>query len=257
MKVILLAGGYGTRLADYSSVIPKPMVTIGNKPILWRIMNHYAEYGHHDFYVALGYKSEVIKEYFLNYYTLNNDFSVNLASGDIEINQVNKLNWRVTLADTGLNTMTGGRLKKMKKYIGGDTFLLSYGDGISDVNITKLLEFHISHGKIGTMTIIRPPGRFGELEVGTNSEILYFKEKPKISKGWINGGFFVFNKSFFNYVSEKNEMLEEIPLNKLSKDNQLVGYKHDGFWASMDTLRDKNQLNNLWNNNLAKWKIWE
>ena len=246
MKVILLAGGYGTRLADYSSVIPKPMVTIGNKPILWRIMNHYAEYGHHDFYVALGYKSEVIKEYFLNYYTLNNDFSVNLASGDIEINQVNKLNWRVTLADTGLNTMTGGRLKKMKKYIGGDTFLLSYGDGISDVNIDKLLKFHKSHGKLITVTAVHPSARFGELVLDDNNIVRKFEEKPQTQKGWINGGFFVIEPDFLDLIDNEDTILEKEPLERASLSGQLMAFKHEGFWRCMDTKRDRDSLQKLW-----------
>ena len=245
MKVILLAGGYGTRLADYSSVIPKPMVTIGNKPILWRIMNHYAEYGHHDFYVALGYKSEVIKEYFLNYYTLNNDFSVNLASGDIEINQVNKLNWRVTLADTGLNTMTGGRLKKMKKYIGGDTFLLSYGDGISDVNIDKLLKFHKSHGKLITVTAVHPSARFGELVLDDNNIVRKFEEKPQTQKGWINGGFFVIEPDFLDLIDNEDTILEKEPLERASLSGQLMAFKHEGFWRCMDTKRDRDSLQKL------------
>ncbi len=246
MKVILLAGGYGTRLADYSSVIPKPMVTIGNKPILWRIMNHYAEYGHHDFYVALGYKSEVIKEYFLNYYTLNNDFSVNLASGDIEINQVNKLNWRVTLADTGLNTMTGGRLKKMKKYIGGDTFLLSYGDGISDVNIDKLLKFHKSHGKLITVTAVHPSARFGELVLDDDNIVRKFEEKPQTQKGWINGGFFVIEPDFLDLIDNEDTILEKEPLERASLSGQLMAFKHEGFWRCMDTKRDRDSLQKLW-----------
>ena len=245
MKVIILAGGFGTRLADYSSGIPKPMVNIGNKPILWRIMNHYAKYGHNDFYLALGYKSEVIKEYFLNYYTLNNDFSVCLATGSIDINDINKLNWRVTLADTGLNTMTGGRLKKMKKYIGNDTFLMSYGDGLSDVNIEELLEFHKSHGKMITITAVHPGARFGEL-VLDESFVKKFEEKPQTQKGWINGGFFVIEPDFLDLIDGDDTILERDPLEKASVLGELMAYKHECFWRCMDTKRDRDSLQKLW-----------
>ena len=247
MKVIILAGGFGTRLADYSSVVPKPMVNIGNKPILWRIMNHYAKYGHNDFYLALGYKSEVIKEYFLNYYTLNNDFSVSLATGSIDINDINKLNWRVTLADTGINTMTGGRLKKMKKYIGDDTFLMSYGDGLSDVNIEELLEFHKSHGKMITITAVHPGARFGEL-VLDESFVKKFEEKPQTQKGWINGGFFVIEPDFLDLIDDDDTILEKEPLEKASELGELMAYKHEGFWRCMDTKRDRDSLQKLWEN---------
>ena len=247
MKVIILAGGFGTRLADYSSVIPKPMVNIGNKPILWRIMNHYAKYGHNDFYLALGYKSEVIKEYFLNYYTLNNDFSVCLATGSIDINDINKLNWRVTLADTGLNTMTGGRLKKMKKYIGNETFLMSYGDGLSDVNIEELFEFHKSHGKMITITAVHPGARFGEL-VLDESFVKKFKEKPQTQKGWINGGFFVIEPDFLDLIDGDDTILEREPLVNLIKKKNLTAFKHPGFWQCMDTKRDKDLLEKIFKN---------
>ena len=245
MKVILLAGGYGTRLADYSTVIPKPMVKVGNKPILWRIMNHYAAFGHNDFYVALGYKSEVIKEYFLNYYTLNNDFSVDLSTGEVGIYKENTLNWKVTLADTGLNTMTGGRLKKMRKYIGNDTFLLSYGDGISDVNIEELLAFHKSHGKLVTVTAVHPGARFGEL-VLDDIIVKKFEEKPQTQKGWINGGFFVIEPEFIDLIDDEDTILEKEPLEKASLLGELMAFKHEGFWRCMDTKRDRDSLQKLW-----------
>ena len=245
MKVILLAGGFGTRLTDYSSIIPKPMVNIGNKPILWRIMNHYSNYGYNDFYLALGYKSEVIKEYFLNYYTLNNDFSVDLATGKVDINDINKLNWRVTLADTGLNTMTGGRLKKMRKYIGNNTFLMSYGDGLSDVNIEELVEFHKSHGKMVTVTAVHPGARFGEL-VLDESFVKKFEEKPQTQKGWINGGFFVIEPEFLDLIDYDHTILEREPLEKASSLGELMAYKHEGFWRCMDTKRDRDSLQKLW-----------
>ena len=245
MKVILLAGGFGTRLADYSSVIPKPMVKIGDKPILWRIMNHYSKYGHNDFYLALGYKSEVIKEYFLNYYTLNNDFSVDLATGKLDINQINKLNWRVTLSETGLNTMTGGRLKKMKKYTKNDTFLMTYGDGLSDVNIQELIEFHKSHGKMVTVTAVHPGARFGELLLN-DYKVKKFEEKPQTQKGWINGGFFVIEPEFFDLIDDEDTILEKETLEKASEIGELMAYKHEGFWRCMDTKRDRDSLQKLW-----------
>ncbi len=238
MKVVILSGGKGSRLTGIAEPVPKPLININGKPIITRIIEHYCNYGFKDFVIPVGYKGEMIKNYFQNYDLNNANLKIKFnPNKTVEYDRkFQDLSFQVI--DTGQETLTALRLYKIKKVLSDETFMLTYGDGISDVNITKLLEFHISHGKIGTMTIIRPPGRFGELEVGTNSEILYFKEKPKMSKGWINGGFFVFNKSFFNYVSEKNEMLEEIPLNKLSKDNQLVGYKHDGFWQCIDTPRD-------------------
>ena len=245
MKVILLAGGFGTRLADYSSVIPKPMVKIGDKPILWRIMNHYSKYGHNDFYLALGYKSEVIKEYFLNYYTLNNDFSVDLATGKLDINQINKLNWRVTLSETGLNTMTGGRLKKMKKYTKNDTFLMTYGDGLSDVNIQELIEFHKSHGKMGTVTAVHPGARFGELLLN-DYKVKKFEEKPQTQKGWINGGIFVIEPDFLDLIDDDDTILERDPLEKASVLGELMAYKHEGFWRCMDTKRDRDSLQKMW-----------
>ena len=245
MKVILLAGGFGTRLADYSSVIPKPMVKIGDKPILWRIMNHYSKYGHNDFYLALGYKSEVIKEYFLNYYTLNNDFSVDLATGKLDINQINKLNWRVTLSETGLNTMTGGRLKKMKKYTKNDTFLMTYGDGLSDVNIQELIEFHKSHGKMVTVTAVHPGARFGELLLN-DYKVKKFEQKPQTQKGWINGGFFVIEPEFFDLIDDEDTILEKEPLEKASEIGELMAYKHEGFWRCMDTKRDRDSLQKSW-----------
>ncbi len=245
MKVILLAGGFGTRLADYSSVIPKPMVKIGNKPILWRIMKHYSKYGCNDFYIALGYKSEVIKEYFLNYYTLNNDFSVDLATGKVDINDINKLNWKVTLADTGLNTMTGGRLKKMRNYIGNNTFLMSYGDGLSDVNIEELVKFHKNHGKMVTVTAVHPGARFGEL-VLDDCMVKRFEEKPQTQKGWINGGFFVIEPDFLDLIDDEDTVLEKEPLEKASSLGELMAYKHEGFWRCMDTKRDRDGLQKLW-----------
>jgi len=252
MKVIILAGGFGTRLAEYTDVIPKPMVPIGGKPILWHIMKSYANYGHNDFYVALGYKSEVIKEYFLNYHGLNSDFSVDLSTGLVRPHQVDSVDWNVTLIDTGLNSMTGGRVKRMQKYIGNETCLLTYGDGVANINIDKLLEFHRSHGKMATVSAVRPAARFGELELFQN-KVTSFLEKPQLHNGWINGGFFVLEPEFFNLIDGDQTLLEREPLEKATIANQLMAYTHDGFWHCMDTKRDKDLLEDLWTKGDAIW----
>lgn len=252
MKVIILAGGFGTRLAEYTDVIPKPMVPIGGKPILWHIMKSYANYGHNDFYVALGYKSEVIKEYFLNYHGLNSDFSVDLSNGLVSPHHVDSVDWKVTLIDTGLNSMTGGRVKRMQKYIGNETCLLTYGDGVANINIDKLLEFHKSHGKMITVSAVRPAARFGELEIDQN-KVTSFQEKPQLHNGWINGGFFVFEPDFFNLIDGDHTLLEREPLEKATIANQLMAYTHDGFWHCMDTKRDKDLLEDLWSKGDAVW----
>ena len=252
MKVIILAGGFGTRLAEYTDVIPKPMVPIGGKPILWHIMKSYANYGHNDFYVALGYKSEVIKEYFLNYHGLNSDFSVDLSNGLVSPHQVDSVDWKVTLIDTGLNSMTGGRVKRMQKYIGNETCLLTYGDGVANINIDKLLEFHKSHGKMITVSAVRPAARFGELEIDQN-KVTSFQEKPQLHNGWIKGGFFVFEPDFFNLIDGDHTLLEREPLEKATIANQLMAYTHNGFWHCMDTKRDKDLLEDLWSKGDAVW----
>jgi len=252
MKVILLAGGFGTRLAEYTEIIPKPMVPIGGKPILWHIMQTYAKYGHKDFYVALGYKAEIIKEYFLNYRALNSDFSVDLVNGIITPHQVDPVDWRVTLVDTGAGSMTGGRVKRMQKFIGNETCMLTYGDGVADINLDALLEFHRSHGKLVTVSAVRPAARFGELELD-GSRVVSFQEKPQLQEGWINGGFFVIEPEFFDLIAGDSTLLEREPLEQASKAGQLMAYSHDGFWRCMDTKRDHELLEELWAKGNALW----
>ena len=239
MKVIILAGGFGTRLSEHTAVIPKPMVTVGGRPILWHIMKTYAHFGHKDFHLALGYKAEVIKEYFLNYRSLNADFTVNLSSGEVEPLEVEDIDWRVTLVDTGTESMTGGRVKRLQKYIGNNPFMLTYGDAVSDINIKELVDFHKAHKKIGTVTSVRPTARFGELSINDENTVESFQEKPQTTQGWINGGFFVFEPEFFDFIVDDSTILEGQPLSNLSKQSDLVAFKHSGFWQSMDTVRDR------------------
>ena len=253
MKVILLCGGYGTRLGEETQLKPKPMVEICGKPILWHIMKIFEKHNMQDFHLALGYKADFIKDYFLKYNSLNNDFSVNLKSGKIKFNDIIEENWNINLTDTGLKTMTGGRLLRLKESLKNEEiFMLTYGDGVSNVDLTKLLEFHKSHGKIATVTAVRPPIRFGELIINDN-KVEEFAEKPQSGKGWINGGFFVFNKEIFNYIEDDSIMLEREPLEKLSKMGELMAYKHDDFWQCMDTIREKEILEALLNSNSAPW----
>lgn len=252
MKVVLLAGGYGTRLGEYTDVIPKPMVRIGDKPIIWHIMKTYSYFGYKDFYLALGYKAERIKDYFLNYRTMNADFEINLKSGSIKSHQSGHLDWNVMLINTGLNTMTGGRLKRMKSYINNETFMLTYGDGVSDIDLKKLYDFHKSHGKMATVTAVRPTARFGELQI-ENSKVLEFVEKPQLYEGWINGGFFIFEPEIFDLIQGDETLLEREPLELASKSGELMAYQHEGFWQCMDTKRDHELLEKMWNNN-PPWK---
>lgn len=252
MKVIILAGGYGTRLSEYTDLLPKPMVTVGDRPILWHLMNIFSHFDHSDFYIALGYKAHIIKSYFLNYRLLNSDFSINLDNGLMQEHDMAKnINWNVTLVHTGDQTMTGGRVKRMKKYIGNETFLLTYGDGLSNININKLIDFHRSHGKMVTVSAVRPVARFGELEL-EDSKVLTFREKSQLDQGWINGGFFVIEPSFFDLIESDNTMLEREPLEIVSSMGELMAFKHDGFWQCMDTKRDHEVLENLWSNG-APW----
>lgn len=252
MKVIILAGGFGTRLSEHTTLIPKPMVQIGDVPILMHIMNIYAKYGHIEFIVALGYKAEVIKDYFLNFHALNSDFKINLKSGLVDIYQLTEKNWDVSLINTGLNTMTGGRLKMLENYIGNESFMLTYGDGVSDVDIEKLLKFHKSHGKLVTMTSVRPSARFGELIIEDN-KVMNFQEKPQLHDGWINGGFFIMEPGVFKYLKDEKTLLEREPLENLTKDGQLMAYQHNGFWQCMDSKRDLELLEQLWSTNKAPW----
>lgn len=257
MKTVILAGGLGTRISEQTVLKPKPMVEIGGQPILWHIMKIYAHYGYKDFVIALGYKAEVIKEYFLNYYSLKSDFSVDLTNGETRYLRKKAVGWKVTLIDTGLNTMTGGRAKRVKEYVGNDTFMLTYGDGVANVNISKLVAFHKDHGNIATVTAVHPAARFGELNISRDQDVVSFKEKPQTAEGWINGGFFVLEPEFFDLIDGDCTVLEEDPLERAAEGGQLKAYVHDGFWQCMDTVRDKNTLENLWQSGQAPWKVWK
>jgi glucose-1-phosphate cytidylyltransferase len=257
MKTVLLAGGLGTRLSEETTIKPKPMVEIGGMPVLWHIMKIYATYGFTDFAVALGYKGDIIKEFFLNYKLHKSDMVMNLRAGTVKFENDFSEDWTIGLHETGADSMTGGRLFKLKKLFNpGDTFMLTYGDGVTDVNINKLLAFHKGHGKIATLTAVRPPARFGSIITDEKGYIKEFKEKPQIGEGWINGGFFVFDYKIFDYLTDERTILEREPLENLTKDNQLVAYKHQGFWHCMDTIRDRDNLNEIWAQGNAPWKNW-
>ncbi len=252
MKVVILAGGFGTRLSEYTESIPKPMVKIGGKPMLWHIMQTYAQFGHKDFYLALGYKAEKIKDYFLNYRELNSDFTVDLGEGKVITHQKSSVDWKVTLVDTGLNSMTGGRVKRMKEFIGKDPFLLTYGDGLADIDINELLSFHRSHGKMVTVTAVHPGARFGELDI-EGDVVTTFKEKPQLAQGWINGGYFVVEPEFFDLINDDSTILEKEPLEKVAEMGQLRSFKHEGFWKCMDTKRDRDFLEEMWLTGKPLW----
>lgn len=256
MKVVILAGGLGTRISEETDMKPKPMIEIGGKPILWHIMKLYSNYGFNDFIVCLGYKGYFIKEWFANYSLHMSDVTIDMQSGNINVHQNYAEPWKVTLIDTGDNTMTGGRVKRIKDYVGDDTFMLTYGDGVSDINIKKLLEFHKNHGKAATITAVQPTGRYGALDLDDNDSVIAFEEKPKGDGAWINGGFFVLEPNIFNYIDGDGIILEREPLEGLAADSDLVAYKHAGFWQPMDTLRDKKHLEELWINGNAPWKKW-
>lgn len=252
MKTIILAGGFGTRLSEYTENIPKPMVRIGGKPLLWHIMKTYAKFNHKDFYLALGYKAEIIKDYFLNYKEINSDFTINLGSGDLITHQISSVDWNVTLVDTGLDSMTGGRVKRMKDYIGKETFLLTYGDGLADIDINQLISFHQSHGKMVTVSAVHPGARFGELE--TDGDLVTtFKEKPQLDQGWINGGYFVVEPEFFDLIDNDLTILEKGPLERVSEIGELMSFKHEGFWKCVDTKRDKDYLEEMWSSGKILW----
>jgi glucose-1-phosphate cytidylyltransferase len=255
LKTIILAGGMGTRLAEETAIVPKPLVEIGGKPILWHIMNIYGAHGYNEFVCALGYKAHLIKEYFLNFYALNNDLSIDLSNGKSTITEKLNLDWRVHLIDTGLNTMTGGRVGRLQQYVGNETFMLTYGDGVGDIDIKKLIAFHKSHGKLATVTAVRPPARFGELSF-EGDRIAKFAEKPQTGEGWINGGFFVLEPKVFDYMSSDETVLEREPMEQLAADGQLMAFRHPGFWQPMDTIRDKKYLEGLWESGEAPWKVW-
>jgi glucose-1-phosphate cytidylyltransferase len=258
MKVVIFAGGLGTRIAEETDARPKPMVEIGGKPILWHIMKVYSHYGFNDFIICLGYKGYLIKEYFMHYFLHNSDITIELGSNKMEVHGTNTESFKVTLVDTGLNTKTAGRLKQVKKYIGNEDFMLTYGDGVSDINLNDLLSFHKKHNKIATVTAIQLDARFGGIDVDDNGNVISFREKAKDESKWINGGFFVLKPEVFKYLEEdaNNMMWEDEPLEKLTEDNQLAAYKHKGFWKCMDALRDKIELETLWQTNQAKWKTW-
>jgi len=259
MKVVILAGGFGTRLSEETELKPKPMVEIGDKPILWHIMKIYSHDGFNDFVICLGFKGFYIKEYFSNYYlhNCNVTFDFRKNGNNMIIDNHNAEPWRVALVDTGLNTMTGGRIKRIQEYIGDKTFMMTYGDGVSNVNIKKLMEFHKEHKKIVTVTAVKPIGRFGALEIQENTNhVKRFKEKPKEAISWMNGGFFVMEPQVFDYIQDNEMAFEREPLENISRDNQLVAYKHDGFWQCMDTLMNKRDLEKLWITH-PKWKVWD
>jgi len=257
MKVVILAGGLGTRLSEETDVKPKPMVEIGGKPILWHIMKTYSSYGFNEFVILLGYKGYVIKEFFSNYFLHQSDVTIDLAKNSMEIHQNESEPWKVTLLETGLNTLTGGRIKRAKDYIGKENFLLTYGDGLSDVDINKTVDFHKSHGKHITMTAVQPAGRYGALDIKDDNSIASFKEKPKGDGAWINGGFFVCRSEVIDYISGDSTIFEQEPLASLAAEGQLMSFKHSGFWECMDTLRDKTHLCQLWDSGQAPWKRWQ
>lgn len=256
MKVAILAGGVGSRLSEETQVKPKPMVEIGGIPIIWHIMMHYAFHGFKEFVIALGYKGEYIKKYMVDYCSLNSNLSVDMRTGHINTDNRRAPDWRVDLIDTGVPTLTGGRIKRLQPYLGNSTFMLTWGDGVSNVDLCDLLEFHRKHGKLATMTAVRPPARFGHLEMD-GDQIVSFNEKPQTAEGWINGAFFVLEPGVFDYIDGDQTQWEREPLERLAAEGQLMAYRHDSFWQCMDTLRDKKLLEDLWESGQAPWKVWE
>ncbi len=257
MKVLLLAGGYGTRLSEETDIRPKPMVEIGGKPILWHIMKIYSSYGFNEFVVLLGYKGYYIKEYFANYFLHQSDVTLDISTGKMEVLNNSSEPWKITLLDTGVDSMTGGRVKRAQDFIGDEPFMLTYGDGVSDINISELVKFHKAHGKAMTMTSAQPDARFGGLSIDNNGKVTEFKEKPKGEGGWINAGFFVCEPKVFDYITEGDSTIfEQAPLQNLARDGEIFTYQHNGFWKPMDTLRDKQELQKLWDSKKAPWKTW-
>jgi glucose-1-phosphate cytidylyltransferase len=258
MKVLILAGGFGTRLSEETDVKPKPMVEVGGKPILWHIMKTYSHYGINEFVILLGYKGYYIKEYFSNYFLHQSDVTIDMSNGDMEVHNNSSEPWKVTLLDTGLNAMTGARIKKAKDHIGNETFMLTYGDGVADIDVQETLEFHKQHGKLMTMTSAQPEGRFGALNVSENNQVSVFKEKPKGDGSWVNAGYFVCQPEVLNFIDDGDDVVfEQEPLKNLAKDGEIFTYKHHAFWRPMDSLKDKNDLNELWDKNKAPWKVWK
>ncbi|MCK9403264.1 MAG: glucose-1-phosphate cytidylyltransferase [Chitinophagaceae bacterium] len=256
MKVLILAGGFGTRLSEETDIRPKPMAEIGGKPILWHIMKIYSSHGFNEFVILLGYKGYYIKEYFANYFLHQSDVTFELSSNQMTVHNNSSEPWKVTLLETGLHTMTGGRIKRAKEYIKNETFLLTYGDGVADINIKELVNFHQKHGKAVTVTAVQPEGKFGALEIDENNNVHSFMEKPRGDGSWINGGFFICEPKVIDYIDNDSTIFEREPMEKLSAEGEVYTFKHTGFWKCMDTLRDKIQLNELWDENNAKWKIW-
>ena len=258
MKVVILAGGFGTRISEESHLKPKPMIEIGEQPILWHIMKEYSKYGFNEFIICLGYKAYVIKEYFADYFLHTSDVTFDLAKNEMTVHNNFSEPWKVTLVDTGLNTMTGGRVKRIQKYVGNEPFMLTYGDGVSDVDISKLVEFHKSHGKIATMTTVNVGQRFGVIVTDEEGIIRAFREKRDADGSWINGGYMVLNPQVFDYIKDGDEtVFEQTPLEGLANDGELVAFRHEGFWQCMDTQRDKMKLEEMWNSGSAPWKVWE
>jgi len=259
MKVVLLAGGFGSRISEESHLKPKPMIEIGGRPILWHIMKIYSNFGFHDFLICLGYKGYCIKEYFAHYFLHEADvtFDFGISAEQQIIHDHHAEPWRVTLVNTGLNTMTGGRVKRIQKYVGNEPFMLTYGDGVSNVDIKCLVDFHKSHNKLATVSAVQPSGRFGALDLISGDRVQGFQEKPQGDGGWINGGFFVLQPEVFDYIASDDTIFEREPMEKLAKDEQLIAYKHRGFWQPMDTMRDKEYLEDLWKKDKAPWKLWE
>ena len=259
MKVVILAGGMGTRISEESDLKPKPMIEIGGKPILWHILKIYSHHGYNEFVICCGYKGYMIKEYFANYFLHEADLTVDLSLNEMKVHHSNAEPWKITMVDTGLNTMTGGRIKRIQEYIGDETFMLTYGDGVGDVDIKELVDFHQKHQHMATVTVVQPSGRFGAVQFDEQDsvKVFAFQEKPKGDGSWVNGGFFVLEPGIFDYIKEGDQTIwERAPLENLAKDKQLVAYKHYGFWKPMDTLRDKNDLEEAWKSGSAKWKLW-
>ena len=257
MKVVILAGGLGTRLSEETVLRPKPMVEIGGMPILWHIMKIYSAHGFNDFIICLGYKGYIIKEYFANYFLHQSDVTIDLSSNSVEVHNSQAEPWKITLVDTGKDSMTGGRIKRIRHHVGNEPFMLTYGDGVGDVDITRLVAFHQQQNKRCTLTAVQPSARFGALDVGNMHEVRSFLEKPKGDGAWINGGFFVCQPDVFNYIAGDDTTWERYPMETLAAESELAAFKHDGFWKPMDTLRDKLELETAWNSGLAEWKIWQ
>ncbi|MCR5626263.1 MAG: glucose-1-phosphate cytidylyltransferase [Lachnospiraceae bacterium] len=257
MKVVILAGGLGTRISEESHLKPKPMIEIGDKPILWHIMKEYSHFGFNEFVICLGYKQHMVKEFFADYYLYASDITYDLSNNSVEVHNNHSEPWKVTLVDTGLKTMTGGRIKRIKNYVGNETFMLTYGDGVSDVDIKALYDFHKSHGKIGTITAISVDQRFGVLDIGKKGEIHAFAEKEERDSSVVNGGYMVFEPAVFDYIEGDSTVFEKGPLSELAKSGELMAYHHTGFWQCMDTQREKQKLEELWMSGSAPWKVWE